>query len=37
MFTINLKMYMKENKYAISLNFAEFDGSPCRAFAEVEE
>lgn len=23
--------------YAMPLNFAEFDGSPCRAFAEVEE
>ena len=23
--------------YALPLNFKEFDGSPCRAFAEVEE
>ena len=23
--------------YAMPLNFAEFDGSPCRVFAEVEE
>ena len=23
--------------YAMPLNFAEFDGSPCRVFAEVEQ
>lgn len=34
---MNLLFDKKFKIYAIPLNFAEFDGSPCRAFAEVEE
>lgn len=34
----NMKLLMdkKFKVYAIPLNFEEFDGSPCRVFAEVE-
>ena len=34
---MNLLINKKFKIYAIPLNFAEFDGSPCRVFAEVEE
>lgn len=33
---MKLLIYRKFKIYAILFNFAEFDGSPCRVFAEVK-